>query len=430
MRCLACQYHFSGEIQSLNGYRYQVVACGSHCIPYSILVRRLLVPSLVECRVSDNMYEWCAVCDDDAPFAPRDGAGAITFDGRMWLLGGWNPAPEWAEFFPRVCNSEVWSSVDGTDWRLEVRKAPWEGRHCAGTAVHDGKMWIIGGDCNQGHYQHDVWCSPNGIDWQCVCEDPPWGAPLGGRVCAITAACGEYIYIMGGQNMPGQASKYHSHEFQLPHVPAKYHKDCWRSRDGVHWQMVGDNLPWAPRCMVGGSAVLHGKMYLMGGGTYDLPEHPHRLYFHDVWSSTDGATWECVSQACPWEARSYHEIAAYDNKLWVLEGATPKRWQVGTPTAQTTPHFVSLTSGQNGEEAAGLPSAKEITTLWGARGQGTNRNDVWWSSDGKEWHQVPDTPWAPRHAASVFVHAGSLWMVAGNNMKPDVWKLSRISAAL
>ena len=41
------------------------------------------------------------------------------------------------------------------------------------------------------------------------------------------------------------------------------------------------------------------------------------------------------------------------------------------------------------------------------------------------WHELPNTPWKPRHAASVFVHAGSLWMVAGNNMESDVWKLTR-----
>ncbi|MDE2830516.1 MAG: hypothetical protein OXN20_10395 [Gemmatimonadota bacterium] len=39
------------------------------------------------------------------------------------------------------------------------------------------------------------------------------------------------------------------------------------------------------------------------------------------------------------------------------------------------------------------------------------------------WTELPDTPWAPRHAASVFVYDGSLWMVAGNNMEPDVWRL-------
>jgi hypothetical protein len=55
----------------------------------------------------------------------------------------------------------------------------------------------------------------------------------------------------------------------------------------------------------------------------------------------------------------------------------------------------------------------------------SNRNDVWHSADGVTWHEVPNTPWKPRHAASVFVHDDALWMVAGNNMEPDVWKLVR-----
>jgi len=54
-----------------------------------------------------------------------------------------------------------------------------------------------------------------------------------------------------------------------------------------------------------------------------------------------------------------------------------------------------------------------------------NRRDVWYSADGVNWHELPDTPWAPRHAASVFVYDDALWMVAGNNMSPDVWKLTR-----
>ena len=115
-------------------------------------------------------FSWEVVHDDDAPFAPRDGGGAITFQNKMWLLGGWNPDPAFAATFPRVCNSEVWVSSDGAEWERVVEQAPWEGRHCAGMAVHDGQMWIVGGDCNQGHYQHDVWKSVDGISWTCVCE--------------------------------------------------------------------------------------------------------------------------------------------------------------------------------------------------------------------------------------------------------------------
>ena len=35
-------------------------------------------------------YEWICVTEQ-AAFAGRDGAGALVFKDRMWLLGGWNP---------------------------------------------------------------------------------------------------------------------------------------------------------------------------------------------------------------------------------------------------------------------------------------------------------------------------------------------------
>ena len=53
---------------------------------------------------------------------------------------------------------------------------------------------------------------------------------------------------------------------------------------------------------------------------------------------------------------------------------------------------------------------------------GSNRKDVWHSADGVLWHEVPNTPWKARHAASVFVHDDALWVAAGNNMESDVWK--------
>src|SRR5579862_2131002 len=61
-------------------------------------------------------YRWSKVTDR-AAYAPRDGAGALVFKNRMWLLGGWNPGDK--RSFPRICNNEVWSSADGADWVLE-----------------------------------------------------------------------------------------------------------------------------------------------------------------------------------------------------------------------------------------------------------------------------------------------------------------------
>ena len=307
-------------------------------------------------------YEWCCVTEN-AAFAARDGAGALVFKDRMWLLGGWNPGDK--VHFPLICNSEVWSSADGTSWTLENPHAPWEGRHTAGYAVHDGRMWIVGGDCNQGHYQNDVWSSADGIHWDLANDHVPW-AP---RALHYTLAFDDRIWVMGGQTLPEFAG-----------ADEVFHNDVWNSEDGISWTQVTERAPWMPRGMIGGAAVHDNRMWILGGGTYDTPTTPIRKFYNDVWSSEDGVNWEQHIAHAPWAPRQYHEVAAFDDRMWVLEGYAAE-------------------SG--------------------------NRRDVWYSPDGVDWTELPDTPWAPRHAGSVFVYDGSLWMVAGNNMEPDVWRLSR-----
>lgn len=308
-----------------------------------------------------TVYRWVNVTMK-AAFAPRDGAGALVHDGRMWLLGGWNKKDK--VHFPHICNSEVWSSVDGATWTLECAEAPWEGRHCAGYVVHDGRMWIVGGDCNQGHFQNDVWTSRDGRNWTCVCEHVPW-AP---RALHHTVAHDGYIWVMGGQT---KLIGFHTEP------PERFHRDVWRSRDGANWEKVIDPAPWPHRGMIGGAAVHRGSIWLLGGGTYDTPQTPTRRFYNDSWSTADGRDWQCHCQACAWPPRQYHEVAVFDDRLWVLEG-------------------------------------------WDGR---SNRNDVWHSEDGVHWRELPGTPWTPRHAASVFTYDDALWVVAGNNMQSDVWKL-------
>lgn len=319
-------------------------------------------------------YEWVQVTAK-AAFAPRDGAGALSFNGRMFLIGGWNPDDKIN--FPRICNNEVWSSVDGKEWRLDKPNthldgsfdpvADWEARHSAGYVVHRGRMWIVGGDSNQFHYQNDVWNSADGKTWTLVNKDKP--VPWGPRCVHYTVAFQDRIWVMGGQLIP-------------KHVPGgqeAFYRDVWSSADGVTWEEVKPKEPfWPQRGMIGGTAVFQDRIWLLGGGTYETPKRPDRLFYNDVWSTADGVTWTLHTKAAPWHARQYHEVAVWDNRLWVLEGWNQK-----------------------------------------------NRNDVWHSADGTTWSELPGTPWKPRHAASVFVHADALWMVAGNNMESDVWKLIR-----
>ena len=318
-------------------------------------------------------YEWIQVTPK-ASFAPRDGAGALVFKDRMWLLGGWNPGDK--KHFPRICNNEVWSSKDGAGWDLIKANMfldknfqadrDWEGRHTAGYVVHQEKMWIVVGDVNQGHYHFDVWNSGDGKNWTHVNKGKP--VPWGPRALHYTVAFKDKIWVMGGQTIPNLAAG-----------PEIFYRDIWNSADGVTWHKVAPKEPyWSSRGMIGGSAIFKDRIWILGGGTYDTPKKPKRQFFNEVWSSADGVTWEKHGGRAPWAPRQYHEVAVFDNRLWVLEGYS-----------------------------------------------GKNRNDVWHSADGVTWHELPKTPWKARHAASVFVHHDALWMVAGNNMESDVWKLVR-----
>jgi hypothetical protein len=316
-------------------------------------------------------YEWQQVTAK-AAFAPRDGAGALVFQNKMWLLGGWNPGDK--QHFPRICNNEVWNSADGATWNLIKPNTfldrtfdsakDWEGRHTAGYAVFKDKLWIIGGDVNQGHYHFDVWNSADGKNWTLITDKAPWGP----RALHYTVVFRGKLWVMGGQTVPGIAK-----------ADEIFYRDIWNSADGKTWQSIQPMEPcWSARGMIGGNVVFKDRIWILGGGTYDTPTTPKRKFFNDVWSSADGVHWQRDLESAPWTPRQYHEVAVFDGRMWVLEG-------------------------------------------WNQ----TNRNDVWHSADGNHWTELPNTPWRPRHAASVFVHDNALWIVAGNNMESDVWKVVR-----
>jgi hypothetical protein len=322
-------------------------------------------------------YEWQRVTEA-AAFPPRDGAGALVYQDRMWLIGGWNPDDKVTNPIHSNCNNEVWNSPDGKDWtlvrpntHLDNRFDPafdWEARHTAGYVVHQGKMWIVGGDPLLGHYQSDVWNSEDGRTWKRVTAEAPW-AP---RCLHYTAAHDGLIWVMGGQPVTKRIQG-HVPVWTAPTIETHYN-DVWNSRDGVTWTRVTEHAPWSPRGQIGGSAVKDGRLWILGGGTY------YTDYFADVWSSADGLRWERHTEKAPWRPRQYHDVAVFDGRLWILEGVCKP---------------------------------------------GGNANDVWFSDDGARWEELPGTPWAPRHAASVFVFKGALWIAAGNHMGRDVWKLER-----
>ena len=385
-----------------------------------------------------NAYRWTCVSSEVA-WSPRDGAQLVSFQDKLFLLGGWNQyAGEKADlagagagcFDSEVC-SEVWCSDDGDSWSLAAT-APWSGRHMHGAVVHDGQLWVIGAENGT---PDDVWKSKDGVNWELVAATVPWQERGNQMVTVFDGS----IWVMGGQvGAAAQTNFVADFKAGKPFPPAPPPlRDVWRTQDCLSWELVTNNAPWAPRGMIsganGGVPVLHDRMWILGGGyvgtggttlsslRYDLEQQPRlktRLYHNDVWSSADGREWTChlAEGKAPWPARSYHDTAAWDGKLWVL-------------------------GGHRG--VADRPA--EVAT-------DGNRNDVWYSADGEHWEELPNTPWFPRHGCAVHVHRDALFLAAGSAVsisaeqaelskydfthriesawRPgDVWRLDRIAAA-
>jgi hypothetical protein len=325
-------------------------------------------------------YTWYQAATQ-APFAGRDGAGLVAFSGKLWLLGGWRwaSAPE-ANFpqtgLPGCCTtSEVWNSTDGVHWMLAT-VAPWEGRHMAGWVVFLGKLWVIGGDDNSGHYQPNVWNSSDGVNWSQVTSALPWGD----RVLHYVVPFNGRLYVMGGQQLPAALNPIPN---PYPTEPVNY-ADVWSSSDGITWQQVS-SMP-AALGMICGSVVFNNQLWVIGGGTYgDDTQGVAGTAYNEVWSTPDGVTWTQHMDA-PWPARRYHNVVEFNSGLFVLAGI-----------------------GDDGS---------------------SDKNDVYYSTDGESWQTLNapgSAPWVERHAASAAVFNGALWLTGGTDngqiQHNDVWQL-------
>lgn len=105
------------------------------------------------------------------PFAPLQHFSFTTYDGKLTLLGGHN----WRH---GELKNEVWESPDGQEWtRTAPFTAPhWSARRTPAVCVHNGKLFLTGGESAGGAAVGDV--------WHCVPGEMPAG--MGGLVIEAT----------------------------------------------------------------------------------------------------------------------------------------------------------------------------------------------------------------------------------------------------
>jgi hypothetical protein len=84
-------------------------------------------------------------------------------EGFLWIFGGLRQINRDTEYFLE----DVWCSPDGIDWVQATKKAPWARRTDALAVSFSGKVWLLGG-CDDSGRLADVWTfeiPEGGRDW-------------------------------------------------------------------------------------------------------------------------------------------------------------------------------------------------------------------------------------------------------------------------
>jgi hypothetical protein len=203
-------------------------------------------------RTSGDFKSWEVVAEK-SELPARVFYGAVVFDGKIWLFGGFDGE----NYF-----SDVWNSSDVIHWRRVAEKSPWTARSNPTAIVFRNQIWLLGGGIIDGQVSNDVWRSADGLNWTQMTNTME-AKPVFG-FSAVTYH--DKIWLVGINRNDG------------------FRNAVLVSADGVNWKE--QSAPWTPRGGVA-TSVCNGKLF-MTAGKYSVTENGNIkfIYSNDVWQMT------------------------------------------------------------------------------------------------------------------------------------------------
>jgi hypothetical protein len=113
---------------------------------------------------SPDGLSWTQTMPTSGVWAPRGiiGNNAV-FQGRMWIVGGGlyeDMLYPTGRYF-----ADTWSSADGASWTREAEDPPFSPRRYNSLATFDGRLWVLGGYNDAEGNLADNWYSGDGFNW-------------------------------------------------------------------------------------------------------------------------------------------------------------------------------------------------------------------------------------------------------------------------
>ena len=115
---------------------------------------------------------------------------AVSHNGRLYVLGGISKRKH---LFKNIYLNDVWSSADGKNWEEETDDAGWSGRSGHQALSHNGRLYVLGGYDGIENL-NDVWSSVDGKNWVKETGNERWSVRQEHQALSLN----DRLYVLGG----------------------------------------------------------------------------------------------------------------------------------------------------------------------------------------------------------------------------------------